>query len=253
MAKPAILWQNAYNMGTITIPVGGTAPGYDVQNIKDFRPYTWWQADALGLQIIRVTLAAALTADTVAIIGHNLFSAGGTYAIQTNAGAGTHDMITAPTSDRAFLRSFPSRTATEFSLYLAGGNTVPYRLAVVFIGKRLELERFLLSPFDPQPETIEANDSTSKTGNLLGVSVDYISRPISASWKNLTPAWVASYFKPVWDAHLGKCVPFFWAWDIGNFADEVYYCRIPPKFSLKMPYDPVRRSLTLSMQSIKEM
>ncbi len=44
---------------------------------------------------------------------------------------------------------------------------------------------------------------------------------------------MSNTFKPFWDAHGYLLKPFFWSWDITNFADDVYFVR----FKKGMKYD----------------
>jgi len=52
-AKPAILFDNRFDDGTITA-YNGTASGYDVLNVSDLRSYTFWKSAATASNILYV-------------------------------------------------------------------------------------------------------------------------------------------------------------------------------------------------------
>jgi hypothetical protein len=123
---------------------------------------------------------------------------------------------------------------------------------VVLLGEIFTFERYPSGNFDPNPERIVAKSSISKGGNPLGSVIDYFERKISVSFKKLTPSWIKNTFIPVWENHLRQLKPFAWAWDITNHSDEVYYLMLAVNARLSMPYDPVRRSLSLNLKGIVE-
>jgi len=252
--KPIILTDNRFLDGPISVT--DAAEGFSVDNIKDYRIYTRWKAASTGTKNISVDCGAGVSkeADCLAIIGHNL-SPDATLSVLSSDDDVTYttrvDKFT-PAQNKAFMKTFPIIEARYWRIQIiATDPLIPY-LAVVMLGTKLIFERYLQSEFDPFFETIEAESQRSKTGNLLGNTVNFISKRIKASWGQLTPSWVQDEFKPVWDNHLSQLKPFFWTWDITNHPDEVYYVKIPDNFTLFMPYDPVRRSLTLEMEGIRE-
>ena len=254
-AKPILLYDNRFNDGTLTAT--DTASGYDVLNIKDLRTYTFWKAASAGTKHITVYCGSSKSADALGIVGHNLFSANATVSVEysaTGAWAGEELVALAgftPSDDKAFLKIFTSQSARYWRIKIVTASVAAY-LAVLILGVKLTFERFLQAEFDPTPEKIESESKKSKTGNLLGSTVNFISRTIKASWKYLTPSWIDSTFKPAWDNHLSQLKPFFWAWDITNHSNEIFFVKISDDFSLSMPYDPIRRNLTLEMEGVKE-
>ena len=257
-AKPLILFDSIFlATADLTITASGTAAGYDVDNITDLRPYTWWQADAHGTKYITLEIAEAQAADSLGIIGHNLATAEATVSLEssdTGAWGGEEEIQVAgftPADDKAFLKIFTSASAAYWRLKIVTA-AVAARLAVCVLGERLDFQRYPAGPFDPAPETVNATSARSKAGHLIGSTLQNIGIEISAAWASLTPAWIESDFRPAWDDHLSQLKPFFWAWDITNHATEVYFVAIPAGFSLSMPFDPYRRSLSLLMQGVKE-
>jgi len=251
-AKPTILAESRLLDGTPEAT--DTASGYDVLNIRDYRPYTFWVAASSGTKYITVDCGAAAAADALAVIGHNLYTADATVSVESSGnGSDWTERLTGftPSSDEAFLKAFTSVSARYWRIKIVTAATAA-EIAVAMIGSRLTFERYPRNNFDPAPEKVAAETARSKTGQLLGAVLKYVSLDVTVSFQRLTPSWVSDTFKPVWDDYLSQLLPFFWAWDITNHADEVYFAAIDAGFALKTPYDANRRSMTLRFTGIKE-
>jgi hypothetical protein len=252
MGKPILLYDNRFIDGTITAT--DTAADYDVNNIKDLRAYTFWKAASAGTKYLTVDCGSEKSADSLGIIGHNLFTAGAMLSVESSSDGSVYTERLAaftPSSDKTVLKTFSSVSARYWRIKIVTATVAP-QLAVVMLGQRITFERYLQAPFDPAPEKIEGDSQRSKTGNLLGSVVYYHSMKISADFKNVTPAWIRDTFKPAWDGHLSLLKPFFFAWDPESHPDEVFFVKVPENFELRLPYEGVRRSLRLEFEGVKE-
>lgn len=252
MGKPILLYDNRFLDGTITAT--DTAADYDVNNIKDLRTYTFWKAASAGTKYLTVDCGSGKSADSLGIIGHNLKTASAVISVESSADniAWTERLAGfTPADDRAVLKTFTAVSARYWRMKIVTTTVAP-QLAVVMLGQRLTFERYLQGPFDPAPEKIEGDSQRSKTGNLLGSVVYYHSMKISAGFKNVTPTWIRDTFKPAWDIHLSLLKPFFFAWDPESHSDEVFFVKVPENFELRLPYEGVRRSLSLEFEGVKE-
>ena len=73
MQNPKIFHDNRLADGT---PVASsTASGYNVLNLRDFRPYTWWKPDAMPATVT-VDSGKPMQADSVFLCGHDLGTQG---------------------------------------------------------------------------------------------------------------------------------------------------------------------------------
>jgi hypothetical protein len=253
-AKPLILFDN------ISTDAQLTAPGNDVGNLLDYRTYTFWTGPPVGKkakkpreQILEIDCSISRTADTLAIIGHNLASSGAQMSLRSKQQKKwvEHLMPFTPVTDKAFLKTFPSAQSAQWNLRITPGEEPP-RIAVLMLGSRLTFERYP-QPFDPFPEELHAESAVSVKGHLLASALQNITSKINVEWKYLSDAWVSNEFQQAWDHHLSLLKPFFWAWDIEGHPDEVYYVRMPHDFHLSKPFDPLRRSLSLTFETLKEM
>lgn len=252
---PCILYDNRFADGAPAAT--DTATGYSALNVMDWRPYTLWKGNGAGLKRITVDCGSAKYADTLCIIGHNLGTAAAGISVESSiTGAWTGEQIprlagTLVTDDVCIMKTFAGATSRYWSLLVITASVAP-QIGVICLGARLEFPRFPYGNYDPCPETVNADAARSKAGNLLQVTRQNVSIDPEPQFRNITPAWIDDYFRAAWDDHLSLCKPFFWAWERTNHPTEVYFVAIPPGFTNKMPYDPVRRSLSLRFEGVKE-
>ena len=231
-----------------------TAGGYDVANISDLRPYTWWKAASAGTKYLTVNCGENKSADSLAVIGHNLYTADAGVSVESSAnGSDWTERLAAftPASDRAFAKIFTTASAQYWRIKIVTA-ALAANIAVAIVGERMDFERYPAGPFDPARETLNAVSARSKHGHLIGAALANIAVDINAEFKMLTPAWIESDFRAVWDDHISQIKPFFFCWDLTNHATDVFFVCVPAEFTLSMPFDPYRRSLSLNMEGIKE-
>lgn len=253
MSKPIILAENILEEA-VTLEATNTDADFDVAHIIDRRPYTFWKAEAEGTLYITASLPEAVAANCIGIIGHNFGTAEAEITLQHSAnGTDWADALAMfePLTDKALLKTFTLATKQYWRLKIVTSAVIP-ELAVLFIGSKLEFPRYVLGEFDPGPETLHADSARSKAGHLLGANVRYISHEISVSFQNLTDTFIRNTFKPVWDEYISQLKPFFWAWNSEGFGDDIFYVSIPDNFGLSVPYNPVRRNMSLQFVGMKE-
>ena len=197
-------------------------------------------------------------ADTLAILEHNLWSANAMVSVEysddstevisswTEALAGF-----TPDDNKALMKTFTEQQVRAWRLKLVTTYIAPY-VAVAVLGDRLTMERYPSGNFDPGNEKIHARSNISKGGNPLGSVIEYYEKKLTLDFKNITPSWIDSTFEPAWQNHLRNLIPCFIAWDITNHGDEIYFGKVPDNADLKMPYDPVRRSINLEFDCVVE-
>lgn len=254
-AYPCILYDNRFTDGAPAAT--DTATGYSALNVMDWRPFTLWKGASSGLKRISVDCADSKSADTLAIVGHNLGTAGAYVQVETSVtGAWTGEQAVRlssflVSSDVCFLKTFTSASSRYWSVVVVTA-AIAAQIGVICLGSRLDFPRYPSGNFDPYPETVNADSARSKVGHLLQVARQNVGVEIAWQFKNITPAWVEASFRPAWDAHLSLGKPFIAAWDRTNHSTEAYYVAIPSGFTLSMPFDPYRRSINLKMEGIKE-
>ena len=251
-AYPVILYDSRFRDATPTAT--DTATGYNVSNINDYRTYTFHKFAASGTKYITVDCATAKADDSLAIIGHNLATAAATISVESsdNGSSWTERLAGfTVTTDKALLKTFSSVSARYWRIKFVSAS-VAVQIAVAMLGARFTFSRYPNGSFDPSPERLVASSSRSKSGHLLGSTLRYIETDPTLSFKAISTDWVEATFRPLWDNHLKLLRPFFVGWDITNHPLEIGYYKIPDDFSLSMPFDPYRRSLSLSLEGVKE-
>jgi len=251
-AKPLILYDNRFEDADPTAT--DTETDYNVLNLIDWRDYTFWQADSAGTKYIKVDCGAAATADTLAIAGHNFYTASANLSLasSTDDSCWTERVpeFTVDTDD-VLMKTFTLVSVRYWRLKIVTA-AVAAKMAILAVGQRLDFERYPYGDFDPDHEEIVADTEVSKAGYLLGTTIRHYPRSIGLQFKNLTPTWCKNSFYPAWVDHLSLMKPFFFAWEITNHPLEVYLVRLKDGSKLAMPYNPVRRSLNLDFVGIRE-
>lgn len=195
------------------------------------------------------------TADAYSVFNHNFLTTDAAVSLEYSSDNFDTDTNEASasfvfTSNKGYAKAFTSQVANYWRLKIVTASVVPY-VGQVMLGSIFTYEKYPRGNFDPQPEKIVAETNKSLAGFPLGTIINYYERMISVSFRLLTPAWVADTFNPEW-LHLRQGLPVVWIWDITNHPTEVYYGSVPAKFTRKMPYDPVFRSLNLKLDTIVE-
>jgi hypothetical protein len=255
-SKPVALFENRFDDGTPTAT--NTESGdYDVLHIRDMRPYTLHKFNGPGTVYYTIDCGSAKSADALFMMNHNAYAATATISVESSAtGAWAGEEVErlagfTPASDNAFMKTFNPASARYWRIKIVT-NAVALYSGIAMLGVKFTFERYPQSGFDPDDITIHADSSISRGGNLLGSVIKYYERKMKLSFKNVTPSWVENAFMPVWNSRIKLLYPFPLAWDITNHDDEVYLVKVPDRFNLKMPYNPVRRSLTLDLEGIVE-
>jgi hypothetical protein len=234
------------------------ADGYQVHNaggwVQDAAEELYFKVDYdYPDQWILVDLGSAAAVTSVAITGHNMNTVGVTNLVlqwSTDAISFTnaHTAFT-PANDKTQFKTFTSASKRYWRLFMPTGYTAAIELGVFFFGEYMEFPRLPQNGFDPDAQAIKVQNALNQNGHLLGAIEKYSQRDISARFTLLTNTWVVNTYIPFWQSHRSK--PFYWAWDITNYATAVYFVRLSsPK--LAVPFNHIWRSLTLEMKGVAE-
>lgn len=247
--NPLILYSN--KLLTCTLAASGTYSGYDVQNVLDYRPYTFWKAAAGGSNWVKGYWAAAQAVDCVGIVGHNLNSVGASIYVESSIDGTTWTVATqtTPSNDYAIMFSFASQTKQYWRLRIENTVGIPY-LGVLMFGSALQFEQPPDAPLTPKNVKLVGETAISETGNLLGANVKFNQLEISHTWQNkVTATWYTNSFEPFMENHAELLKPFFYAWDLTNRAGDIYFVRLRED---NLRSDPISRldyidTLTLNL------
>lgn len=256
MANPIILYDSRFNDGTPSAT--DTESGYDVLNIKDLRPYTFWKAANAGTKYITIDCSSVKSVDALGIISHNLKTANASVSVESsndNFVANITERLASftPSSDKAFLKLFTSASDRYWRIKIVTALVVPY-LGVALLGQRLTFPFSTDTPYRPFPESIKRQSSRGKTGHILGVVNEYYPLKFNSSFSNFERAWVFGDYLTFWKDHGKKGKPFFWAWDLDTFPNDVFFVAVEDdaQFDAELSILQYVDRFSLSMTGISE-
>ena len=260
--NPIILSANLLE-GYSTLTATDTDDGYDVLNVIDRRPYTWWQAGNVTTRTKYITFdsgVGAPSADTIGIRGHNLYTAGASLAVEYSTDGVSWSTALAGfavASDKAVLKTFTSASKRywRIKVYREGSDfTVQPKIAVLILGVRMEFPTPPEAQYTPNPEEVIATSNRGRTGHLLGSTLAFVNNRITAQFKQLTTTWVSATYYPWFVVYGRGMLPFFYAWNLTAEAASVHYVKLVdnPRFA-----DPRTRAgfvdaITLEMEGPAE-
>jgi hypothetical protein len=252
--NPMILYDNRFLDGVPNAT--DTVAGFNVLNITDLKPFTWWKAASAGIKYLSVDCGTEKDADCLGVIGHDLASLGAQVWVESSDnGVDWTERMAAfnPSSDKAFLTIFDVATARHWRVGIDSPEFPP-SVAVLLLGSRMTFPFPVDAPFAPVNEQVETVGKKSKTGHLLAHHVKYKPFTISARLSVVQRTWVESVFLPFWLDYGSDLHPFFWAWDLDMYPGDVRFVRFEPGYSyapsvsILTHYD----SISLELEGVRE-
>ncbi len=177
-------------------------------------------------------LGQARDVDYVGVAGHTIGSESCSILVETSTGstagsppAQVWDQFSedaAPADDAPLLFLDDSRVARYIRITISGLGDAP-RLAVVYVGEVLAMERPIYGGHGPVPLSRDTvlHQSLSRGGQFLGQGFRRNGVVGTAAFNHLTAAWYRENFDPF--VKSARRFPFFWAWRPETFPLEVAY------------------------------
>jgi hypothetical protein len=234
MSNPKILYDNALDDGTPAAST--TATGFDVLNLRDWRPYTRWKPTAIPATVT-VDRGSAQACDYGLLWGHNLYTTGCTAELRGStdnfsASDVLVDSIT-PTSDDPILLQFGAVSYRYWRWRFTTG-TAP-TIAIAAMGTALEMPVGLDFGFDPVGRMPMGAVNTSESGHPLGTVTRFEEWSETLTFDFVTWAWLRATWLPAWEAHL-RDKPFVLAWEPTSYDTELRL--VTRKGGFKAPHQP---------------
>lgn len=230
--------------GSATLTGSSSAAGFPVSALNNQFTYDFWRSSLLPASVI-VDTGAQNAVDYIGLAKHNLagipcsvsYSVDGltytpcaAFSLTDNDAAmvifnqviGRYFKFSAdPTSELEFGES--EFGAEEAVFASATDDTAYAQIAVLNIGKSLEMQRMIFGGHSPAKLTDEAETrpSISEGGSWLGRSVIRRGTQTEYSFNNLTGAWYRTKFLPFTQHAVTE--PFFIAWRPLGYANECQY------------------------------
>jgi len=217
-----ILYRNLLESFTSVTPsTGATASSVVVPNT-----YERWNFTATGSDSITITLPANENIDTVCVGAHNLDGATIEFLYDNNASGS--------------FTSIGTKTGGEFDIMLHLSSTVSVRririnisglsgsrfIGYISAGVALQMQRPFFNGHTPitDSDVTEYYSNRSESGEIIGQQIRRKGYETQAQWNNIDDGWYRSYFAPF--KQYVKTRPFFFAWNLLEYPDDVGFCRI---------------------------
>ncbi len=251
---PIILYDNLFGKGVPTASSTDAAAAFDILNLFDLRPYTYWQAAAFGTAYLYPNFSGK--ADAFGIVGHNLGTAEASVSIEysaTGAWAGEEVEQLAsftPADDLAILKAF-NQADGYWRIKIVTAAVVPF-CGVVMIGEALQFPVTPDTPYVPFTEGTKGRAVESKTGQLLGVDISYFPISVKPRWSNLPRTFVFSEYADFWNDHARWRKPFLYGWDLDVFPEHVFFVRHKGKHGTPLSVLTLADRLSLDLVGVRQ-
>jgi hypothetical protein len=214
MAKPKFLYDNRFS-DAVPVASSTAAGDYNVLNLRDWRPYTWWKPNAAPSNVT-VDSGIARARDYFLVYGE-----AGTYEARgstDNFGASNVLLATIVLAETGLgLAVFNSASHRYTRLSIASGTPA---VAIAAVGAALESPVYLEGAFNPIGRKVHAHSNKNEHGHPLGRSVYFESWSEMIALRNVSWTWARSTFLPAWKSHL-RSSPFGFAWESDTYAADV--------------------------------
>jgi hypothetical protein len=217
---PLVLYESRLNDAT---PVASTtAAGYDVLNLRDARPYTFWKPTAVPATVT-VDCGSSKSADYLAVYGHDLFATGCTIEVRKSTdNFAANDVLVnthTPTDDEPILRLFTSTSSRYWRLRVLTG-TAP-TLAIAMLGVKIEIPAGVREGFDPVGRVIKAQYNRSNAGHPLGKVIQFREWKERLVFELVSWTWARDTWKAAAEAWL-ESEPWLFSWNADTYPKETY-------------------------------
>jgi len=220
MAKPKFLYDNRLN-DAVPVASSTAAGDYNVLNLRDWRPYTWWKPNAMPATVT-VDCGAPKACDYALIYGHDLGSKAATVEIRGSTdNFGASDVLVAtstPATDLPLLLVFASVSYRYWRVRLTGAAAPS--LAIAAIGAALEAPVYLEDTFSPIDRRVQGQTNRNENGHPLGRIVTFEEWSSTVTLRNVSWTWARSTFVPAWKSNL-RGSPFGFIWESALYPGDV--------------------------------
>jgi len=213
-------------------------------------PNTWqrWSFTAASLNIISYNMGATFTADTICIGAHNLAGGKVTVFYDPDTSPGGFVMLEQRTVDTNDPIMFHFDEAFDYGRIqiniedVSGDKFVGY----ISVGIALQMQRPFFSGHTPitDADVTRYYHNETESGEIIGQSIRSQGFETQAQWNNIDDGWYREYFAPF--KQYAKLRPFFFAWNLAEYPDDVGFCRISEDVSA--PYSGTRKLRSISMK-----
>lgn len=144
---------------------------------------------------------------------------------------------------------FYSQTAVNaltIEVRITGASGVP-SIGYISAGVALQMQRPFFNGHTPitDADVTQYYSNRTESGEIIGQQIRAQGYETSADWQNIDDTWYRTYFAPFKQA--AKLRPFFFAWNLLEYPDDVGFCRIAQDVSAPMQ-NGTRTKRSISMK-----
>lgn len=227
-----ILWDNLLTNYVSVAKDSGQTPA------NALTPNTWqrWTFGAGGS--VTITLPTNVDIDTVCIGAHNLsgsdYTVGATYDTTTSGSFVAFATGKTPTTNSAIMFHRATSVSVRRLRITCSGTGVGRFIGYISAGIALQMQRPFFNGHTPitDGDATQYYSNRTESGEIIGQQIRRQGFETSAEWQNLDDTWYRTYFAPFKQA--AKLRPFFFAWNLLEYPDDVGFCRISQDISAPM-------------------
>jgi hypothetical protein len=240
--RPFILYDNVLIDGTVTV---SAASGFPKENMWDWLDWTYWKADSADDQNIDIDKGTAgISVDTLAILAHNIGSAGDSVGAVVTVYEDDNSGFTSPTTlgsvaisnDRPFYLSLTSGTERYNRIKIINLDEAVF-IGVVCLGTKMTMPVGPEFPGDPDRQNVMSEKFVSYSGRMVSSAVRYVQRDMNIPFRRISQSFIDSDLLPFLEDHYGQMLPFFYVPDPGDVfgTDKIYYLVAPDDPRIELP------------------
>lgn len=228
---PILFWDNVVSETNV---YAESDPDFPPSNVANPSTFLKWKHDltdspASALEYFTIDVSQDSPINYVAIAGHNFASAGiavGLELASFNSPVGGAESIfvpEVPESDGPIIFVFNSREVEGVNILIDPGAGDAAEMAVVYAGAYTVMEEGIQADHSPLPLSRISDfvNGMSESGQFLGRITLSSQLESSASFANMSKAWIRSELLPFLD--FAESNPFFYAWSPLTYPDETAF------------------------------
>ena len=205
-------------------------PSVGSGGLNTIKPNTFerWTFISPGSALIKYELSSNQLMDSFCIGGHNLDGAVITISYSATSGGSMVSFaspITAKNGSALFFHTASLVSARDIQINInnfTGNGFISYASA----GDALQMQRPFFNGHTPitDSDVTEYYSNRSESGEIIGQQIRRKGYETQAQWNNIDDGWYRAYFAQF--KQYVKTRPFFFAWNLLEYPDDVGFCRI---------------------------
>lgn len=250
---PILLYDNIFRDGTLSASGTSTDDDYDVNYLIDFKSFSKWKAASTSDPWVKIILSAADSPDCLGIYNHNFDEVGGTIKLQhdSNEDDTWTDMETiTPNGTLPILIDITTPVSSKRFRIFFDTPTLEPEIAIVFLGTKIEFPFPPVAPVMALDESVRAATEISEAGHTLGSIISHFPINFNQRWEFIPISFFNNTFLPAWTNHIRYNLPFFYAVDLENRTNDIYFVRRSDSMTLRKIYEVLSYSNELVLDVV---